>query len=205
MPDARIQIVNEALAMFGADDIAGWDDETTRNRSVVLTYNRIHKAAFGHSYKWRFATQTPALSLLAETPSNGWKYAFERPGDALSAPVRILTDPQRPQNPLREFAYEAGKIYTNVKPVWGAFIYDVDPDIWPGSFRNFFVTAIAAELVVPETNDTNLRAALQLEAWGRPEEYRAGGLCRVAINEDISSAPIIATPVTPDPLTMARR
>jgi hypothetical protein len=41
-------------------------------------------------------------------------------------------------------------------------------------------------------------------AWGTPQELHMGGLARVAINADISGAPVMSTPVDPDPLTSAR-
>jgi hypothetical protein len=201
---ARIQIANAALAKIGSRDLSDWTEDTERARAVVTGYDTVLQAVFGHPHRWRFATKTYKLNRLAETPENGWQYAYERPGDAMGEAVRVLRNPRDPAHPLREFASEAGVIYCNVADVWAAYIVNVAPHLWPGSFRNLVVTALAAELAVPEAQDTKLLESFTVMAWGTPQELHMGGLARVAINADISGAPVMSTPVDPDPLTSAR-
>jgi hypothetical protein len=203
MPDARIQIANAALAKIGSRDMQSWDEDTERARAVVISYDLVKGACFGHPHRWRFATRTFKLNQLAET-IDGWRYAYERPGVALSAPLRVMGAAKDPRHPLRDFDDAGNRLYANEPEIWASYICDVDPEFWPGSFKNLFVTALAAELAIPEAQDANLFDAFTTVAWGGPQELRLGGLVRVAINADISGGPMLSTPVDPDPLTSAR-
>ncbi len=95
------------------------------------------------------------------------------------------------------------KLHADAEAVWATCVLPVDPAAWPPLFRAAYVTALAAELAVPQAHDIALADSLRAQAWGTPSEGGRGGLVGRAMARDAAQAPG-ATLLASDPLTAAR-
>lgn len=203
MPVDDLSIINEALAKIGQGPITALDEESKRARSVSLIYGTTIGAVFA-AERWRFARRTVSLTRLDLTPETGYRFAFALPGDRVGPPLKVLTNPRDPDRPLRRFVVEGAELHADHEPLWATFVRRIDPEDWPATFRLAAVTALAADLCIPETHDTTLAASLRQEAWGTPSENRRGGLVGAAMAQDIASDPGPAPLLASDDLTDAR-
>lgn len=205
-------IVNAALARIGASPLGSLTAETAKARQVSAVYYDTIDALLAKD--WSFNGKTYALDAVPAdaahdyvaadaTYKTGWRYAFYLPGDRLSLPRRVLTDPRRPDDPLRDFLIEQDVLYADRTPLWAAVSVRADPAAWPAEFRLAAIVAAAAALCVPMSHDKDLAEALRGEAFGSPQEGGAGGLFGRALTADQGRARTKA-PNWRDPLTEAR-
>lgn len=197
-----VTIINRALARIGAQPITGRDEDSDLARQACAVYDDLADTALA-AWRWNWPRVTRALDRLAETPVNGWAYAFAFPVGAIGGPQRLMTDPRNPDFPLREFQVEAGKVYANCETIWGAFLLRHDPELWPALYRTAFTAWLAAELCVPVTHDSSLAAALSQAAVGNPSENLRGGLMGRAIAFDAAESNALAPVLAADPITSA--
>lgn len=197
----EIDIANRALARLGSGPLQSLEEESDKARAVQLTMDTEIRAAFARPLA--FARKSYALSRLAEPPVTGWRYAFECPAEAMTAPLRVLTDPRQPDYPLRSFLWEHGQIHADHEKLWATFSVRTAPQFWPPDFAKAVIVAIAASLAVPLAHDTQLAAALREEAFGRHQDGGTGGLMgRAVAAHQVAAvtAPLLAS----DPLTESR-
>jgi hypothetical protein len=197
-----VALINEALARLGSEPVSAADEETPTARKAAQIAPTVLGQVYGAT-SWHFARRTRKLDRLAAVPETGFRYAYALPGDRIGEPVKVLTNPQLPDYPLRHFVVEGGELHANVEAVWVTCVLDVEPATWPPLFRAAFVTALAAELAVPQAHDVNLADSLRIQAWGTPSEGGRGGLIGRAMSRDAAQAPSTALLAT-DPLTAAR-
>lgn len=197
-----VTIINRALARVGAPGIFALDEETSIARQAVAVYFDRRDACLG-LYPWSFAKMTYKLDRLTEEPLNGWRFAYALPGNRLSAPLKVLTDPQRPDYPLRRFTVEANAIYCDEEAVWATVIVQAAPAVWSPAFRLAVTTLVAADLAVPVGHDTALADDLRTQGEGTPSEGGRGGMLGRALIADASGAPTPAPLLAADPLTTA--
>lgn len=197
-----VTIINRALARVGAPGIFSLDEDTALARQAVAVYYDRRDACLG-LYPWSFAKLTYRLDRLAEEPQNGWRYAYALPGTRLGTPLKVLTDPQRADFPLRRFAIEANALYCDEGAVWATVLARVDPSAWPAYFRLAVIMLVAADLAVPVAHDTNLADQLRALGEGTPSEQGRGGLIGRAMIADAAGAPSAAPLLAADPFTVA--
>lgn len=205
-PDANLEpvdIVNRALARFGAPPLMGLDDDSDLARAAQLIYLTDVEAALG-KLPWRFASRTFALSRLTGRPQSGWTYAYQLPGELLGLPEKFLTDGRNPESLLREFAIEAGQVHCDRDRLWASGVTLVAPTYWPPEFRKAIIVGLAAALCIPVTHDLALADTLKREAYGDPREGGTGGLLGRAIARELANAPPQTDLYGDNPLTDAR-
>lgn len=205
-------IINRALARIGAAPISSLTEETAKVRQCLAVYYDRIDALLGLR-EWSFAGKTYALDQVAESDAdfsasakkfkNGWRYAFSLPGDRLGLPWRVMTDPRRPDTPLRAFTIEQDRVFAEHKPLWATVTVRAAPSAWTPAFRIGAVVAVAADLCVPIAHDKTLAEALREEAQGGAADNGRGGLIGAAIAADHAGAPRKAAHWQ-DPLGQAR-
>lgn len=208
MPDILddVGFANRCLVRFGAGTITSFEDATDLADICRLTIPEVIRTCFD-AQDWLFARGTRQLERVAWTPDdppppNGWRYGYNFPVDAVRGPHRVSTEFSCGA-PMREFAIEARRLFTNCETVYGLFTLNVEPARWPASFLEFATIAGAAALAVPVTHDTDLAAQLDALAWGTAREGRRGGLCGKAYDVDTKTHPGFAASGDNDPLTQA--
>jgi hypothetical protein len=133
----------------------------------------------------------------------GWAYAYNLP-PRLSAPVLVMTNPRRPDMPLRNFAIEGAFLHADVNPVYAVFMNMMDPNLWSPQFRAAVTVALASALAVPVTHDLNLKIELAREAFGPYEMDGRGGLVGQAIAAEVNGNVMKAPIAVSSPLIDAR-
>lgn len=196
-------LVNEALSVeLGVGPIFSTDDGSDLAEQVEQAWNVTVDRVFG-LHDWHFALKTVKLNRLADTPVNGWKYAFELPGGRIGPPLKILDDPKR-RRPLRDFDLEEGLLFADGANAWARCKFLVDPDTWDPAFRTAFVKALGANLAVPVWADNELKSELMQECFGTPSQGLSGGLFGRLMAQDKAAAPIGEPLLDDDPLTNVR-
>lgn len=187
LPD-ELSLVNAALALIGQHAIVSFDEETDLADLCVRLYDTIVDSVLT-AHAWQHLQKTQPLQRLAETPVNGWRFAFQAPADALGPPRKLLADPRQPDSPLRRFALEGVTIYADEPALWGLYVRRLSPDQWTPSLRLALTRALAADLCVPVCEDKDLAAQLRADAFGPPQMQGQGGLLAKALAADAAAAP----------------
>jgi hypothetical protein len=208
----ELSIANGALAQFGGGEIFAFDEETELARKVNAVYEARRDSLLA-LHAWQFNRRTYKLDEIAGSAENGWdatdywgngyRHAFQLPGDAIGTPRRVLTNPRAPHAPLRDYLLEEGRLYADFHPLWASVGVRADPAAWPASFRLAAMVLIASDLAIPVAGDARLAEELRLRGEGPVELGGRGGLVGVAINQDVSGSPGPSPIATNDDLTTA--
>lgn len=121
-------VINNALARIGAGEVISLDDDSDLAHQALAIYSDRIDALLG-LYDWSFAGKTYKLDAIAKIAENdyiaadktfmtGWREAYALPGTRLGPPRRVLTNPRRPDDPLRDFFVQEGRIYADRSPLW---------------------------------------------------------------------------------------
>ena len=78
MATTKVDICSTALIMIGANSITSFSDDSTEATVCNTVYEDILKASLTR-HRWRFATEQKQLSLLTETPTGRYAYAYQLP------------------------------------------------------------------------------------------------------------------------------
>ena len=78
MATTKIDICARALVMIGAQPISSFTDGSTEALVANNIYNDIAEASLTR-HRWRFATTQSTLSLLTNTPTGRYDYAYQMP------------------------------------------------------------------------------------------------------------------------------
>lgn len=207
-------VINRALNRIGSAGIGAIDEDTSLARQARATYyDRVDFILALH--EWSFNAKTYRLDELALEPENdydadakkfinGWRYAFTMTGDRLGNPRRVLRDPRRPADPLREFLVEGATLYADFHPLWATFGVRASPAVWLAPARLAIIVATAADLAVPVSHDVGLAKDLRAQALGPDEMKGRGGLVASAIEADRAGNASAKPRIWHDPLTDAR-
>ncbi|MBP1296617.1 hypothetical protein [Bradyrhizobium elkanii] len=209
----HMKVMNSALGKIGGGAIMAEDEDTELAAQVVPTYYSRLKSLLGMC-EWSFAGRTYKLDAIAKVAendydtasmifNNGWRQAFSLPGTRIGLPRKVLTDPRRPNDPLREYLIEGGVLYADREQVWATVTVMPDPTVWDPQFNLAAEAIVAADLCVPVTHDANLAKDLRQVAEGSAQENGRGGLVGRAITSEAIKART-AAPLWRDPLTDAR-
>lgn len=195
-------IVNWALAELGQPPRFSIDDQTSLGRNVAIFWPRCLARCLG-LHDWSFTRRTVCLTLQSGQPINGWPYAFSLPGNRIGPPRRFTSDPQC-RILIRDFDIEGDTLFCCEKTAFARYKAAVDPEYWPPDFLSAFATALACYLAIPETQDPDLAADMEVRAFGSPSQGGAGGLFGRLIAQDLAGAPVGEPLLATDPLTAGR-
>lgn len=198
----KAQIVNWALPELGLAPTFTIDDQTNLGAQVAIFWPRAIGHCFG-LHDWTFCRQTVKLTRQLATPSTGYRYGFDLPGNRIGGPQKLLSDP-RNQLPLRDSRIEGQSLYADEASVWAVFKVAVDPSIWDSQWASAFATCLASMLAVPLLQDLDLAAEKWAAAFGSPSQGGAGGLFGRLIAQDRAAGPVGSNMLANDPLTGGR-
>ncbi len=88
MAVTKVDIASRALVMIGANPIASFTDGTTEANVTNTIYEEIIESSLTR-HNWRFATGQQQLSLLANSPTGRFEYAYQIPANPEC--LKILT------------------------------------------------------------------------------------------------------------------
>lgn len=208
-----IDVINNALAVFGGGEVGALDEESDLAEQCVRAYRPLMNFLIGR-YEWSFATRTYRLNPIPRDTANGydsterafqngWPFAFHLPGERLGLPHRVLTNPLTPERPLRQYLIEEGRIFARSEKLWAAVPVWTAIENWSPAFRLLAETALASALCVGITHDKGLADILHERAFGPPSAGGAGGLMGTAISAEAGKTRG-AAPMQSDPLGDAR-
>ena len=78
MATTDIDICARALVMIGAQPISSFSDGSTEALVASNVYTDVTEASLTR-HRWRFATTQGTLSLLSNTPTGRYAYAYQMP------------------------------------------------------------------------------------------------------------------------------
>jgi|TARA_A100001011_G_scaffold240846_1_gene248821 hypothetical protein len=91
MAVTKIDIASRALIMIGSNPISSFTDDTTEALVTNNIYEEIIESTLCRA-RWRFATEQQQLSLLANTPTGKYEYAYQIPTSPQCLQITSITD-----------------------------------------------------------------------------------------------------------------
>mgnify|MGYP000361403621 CR=1 FL=1 len=109
-------------------------------------------------------------------------------GRLIGAPRAVYDQPDL-RRPTTDYDIEGRTLLANATQIWLSFMLRRGPDMWPGDFREAFVTALMAELALSVREDRSLFDRLYVKAFGTPQQMGVGGLYGTALEQDAQGVP----------------
>jgi len=143
MATTKIDIVNRALVLVGANKISSFSDNSTEATVADEIYEEFLESILTRSH-WDFATEQQQLSLLASAPTGRYEYAYQMPTNPAVIHVQTVTVNDFP------IPYEryGNKIFVNG---YGSnnvlvmdYIFRPDESTFPPYFRHALVFKLAS-------------------------------------------------------------
>ena len=192
--DDDLRVINKALARIGAGTVFAIDEDSDLAAQVFAVYDDLLDAAI-ELYDWFWPRRTVLLESLPDVPF-GYAHAFAFPALAIGGPLALYPNRNSLDHPIRRFGVAGRTVAVDAATCWGTFAMRVSPADWPAMFRLGFTVWLAAELAVPVSHDSSLKAQLEQDAIGSPSEGGRGGLIGRAIAMDATRsggvAPLLA-------------
>jgi hypothetical protein len=109
---SEVEIVNNALLLFGGDTIVSLDDNTTRAKIAKNIFGPTRDAVL-RAHAWNCAISRAKLGLSSSAPSYSWTYKYPLPSDPYCLRVLSLNESQEDGDPGDEFRIEGRFLVTN--------------------------------------------------------------------------------------------
>ena len=134
MATTKIDICARALIMIGAQPISSFSDGSTEALVASNIYDDVVEASLTR-HRWRFATTQQQLSLLTNTPTGRYDYAYQVPTSPAVLQIITLTvnDYVIPYSRYQNYIYLNG--YGSSSKVVMDYIYKVGEEYFPPHFR----------------------------------------------------------------------
>jgi len=134
MATTKIDICARALIMIGAQPISSFSDGSTEALVASNIYDDVVEASLTR-HRWRFATTQQQLSLLTNTPTGRYDYAYQMPTSPAVLQIITLTvnDYVIPYSRYQNYIYLNG--YGSNNEVIMDYIYKVDEAYFPAHFK----------------------------------------------------------------------
>tara|TARA_B100000214_G_scaffold41972_1_gene26344 strand:+ start:530 stop:1129 length:600 start_codon:yes stop_codon:yes gene_type:complete len=134
MATTKIDICARALIMIGAQPISSFSDGSTEALVASNIYDDVVEASLTR-HRWRFATTQQQLSLLTNTPTGRYDYAYQMPTSPAVLQIITLTvnDYVIPYSRYQNYIYLNG--YGSSNEVIMDYIYKVDEAYFPAHFK----------------------------------------------------------------------
>lgn len=134
MAVTKVDIASRALVMIGANPIASFTDGTTEANVTNTIYEEIIESSLTR-HNWRFATGQQQLSLLANSPTGRFEYAYQIPANPECLKILAVTV----NDALIQYNRYEDKIYLNgfgsQSTVIMDYIFRQSEDQFPPHFR----------------------------------------------------------------------
>lgn len=159
---SKISICNLALAQLGQSPISSLEQEDEKARRLNLFYEPVRDEVL-RTHNWAFATAEEPLALLEQDPlTNAFLYKY--PAAALF--VRRIFAPNRPEKALAFHERFKSDLHCRVLCVQAPQAHVcytariTDENLFDAAFIKAFSLALACDLAVALTADTQLAAQL---------------------------------------------
>jgi len=155
MATTKIDICARALIMIGAQPISSFSDGSTEALVASNIYDDVVEASLTR-HRWRFATTQQQLSLLTNTPTGRYDYAYQIPTSPAVLQIITLTvnDYVIPYSRYQNYIYLNG--YGSNNEVIMDYIYKVDESYFPAHFRLALEYELASIFAGSVARDSNM-------------------------------------------------
>jgi len=136
MATTKIDIVNRALGLLGAEFITSLTEDTKPARFANELYDDTRDTLF-RMHPWNSCIKRAALSLTDNTPAYYFSYEFQLPGDWL----RIV----RPEDDSLEYKIESDKLVTETSTFKCTYVFRNEA---VATYDSLLVETLAAKLAV---------------------------------------------------------
>ena len=163
MAASSVELVNEALAVLGAEPITTLTAEDSPTAATALTLYQPTLDRLLAEFPWRFATKRLVLSQDAETPPDPWSYQYTLP----AATIRVIRTDQDVENfdLYRDDSDGTRKLYSNRSAVTADVVVSItDPGLLPAHFEEALVARLAERLAMPVTRRVDFWQVLKADA-----------------------------------------
>lgn len=134
MAVTKVDIASRALVMIGSNPISSFNDDTTEALVTNTIYEEVVESTLTR-HNWRFATGQQQLSLLANTPTGRFEYAYQIPANPECLKILAVTV----NDALIQYSRYEDKIYLDGFGSQSAVIMDYifrqSEDQFPPHFR----------------------------------------------------------------------
>ena len=134
MATTKVDICARALIMVGAQPISSFSDGSTEALVASNIYEDILEASLCKA-RWRFATTQKQISLLTNTPTGRYDYAYQMPSDPGVLQINTITvnDYVIPYERYKDKIYVNG--YGSSNSLIMDYIYRVEEAYFPAHFK----------------------------------------------------------------------
>lgn len=157
----KINICNLALAQLGQSPISSLEQENEKARRLNLFYAPVRDEVL-RTHNWAFAAVEEPLALLEEQADAQGRFVYKYPAEALF--IRRVFATNRARLPFQEFFrpdLQSRVIVTPAQQAYGEYTRRItDENLFDAAFIKSFSLALACDLAVSLTADTQLAAQL---------------------------------------------
>lgn len=191
MPLSDIDVCSQSLGLCRAASIASFDEGTNEADICTLYYSTFVNDILTR-YPWSFATKKRRLNQDATAPLGEYTYSHIVPANVLRIWGLFPSDSVGAQ-PITDYDIQTvdggRRIFSNHENLWLDHTFYHSEEFWPAYFVTFAVKAFAALIAKPVTDQDDLQASLQQQAWGRSDENETGGAYATATKIDAMQKP----------------
>jgi len=183
---SALAMCSRALLKIGATTIASFDEGTAEAEVAANLYPSTRDALVS-AYPWSFATGQRTLARLSAVPVADYRHAFQLPSDFL----RALSAGSGPRGSGVAYRIAEDRLHADEECVTLTYIFRPVDEVLPPFFQAALIARLAAEFVIPLTENTS-RAQLLFELAER--EFRTARLIdsQQDLPPAISDFPLIA-------------
>lgn len=166
---SRLEIVNHALTLLGAEALSSFEDDTAEARAALRVYDRTYAAALS-AYRWACArvTTTQLPRLAGDTPDGRYRYGL--PAGWLTLVALTDRSGARVSYRLEGPALIPDRPTGDTEALFLSYVQPIDEGQLPEYLARALAYELAAELAMPLTENAtraeNLRDAAAA-AWRR--------------------------------------
>ncbi len=160
---SKITICNLALAQLGQAPITSLDQDDEKARRLKLFYEPVRDEVL-RTHNWAFAGAEEPLITLESPEETGGKFLYKYPAEALF--VRRVFAPNLRSAPLPFREYFRTDLHcrvleTSIPGAYAAYTRRIlDENLFDPAFVKSFSLALACDLAVALTGDSNLASQL---------------------------------------------
>lgn len=150
-----VALASRALIRIGASPISSFDDGTVESEIAGALFGTIRDGLLS-AYAWGFATGQIALTELETPPVADYAHAYQLPNDFLRALSAGTGSKGRGLN----YRIARGALHTNASSVVLTYVFRPEEEEFPPYFDQALIARLAAEFVIPITENTSRAEAM---------------------------------------------
>lgn len=189
-----------ALTNLRANPISSFVDGSNEGEICGIFYDAFIKDIFSR-YPWSFAMKKRQLTADATDPVNEWTYRHIIPAECERL-WALYESSSVGVRPIKDFDLLERYVQSDYDSLYGEYTYYVSEATWPGYFIQYAVSALAAAIAMPVTDDQELADRWQVVAYGNPQDQEQGGKFSIAANTDMQQKPF--DKIQPPDIILAR-